>query len=146
MKTDFNTGAFLWISWRTSFLQNNSGCLLVEVESENISRWWLIYSLQEEYQNSYFEKYLSRLLSVSRKRDVDMQNVLSRELCAVPLDLFYLNGALRHTAKSNLLNKIKIKRYLLPSLWEILITVQLLLISCQFCNILITTSPKDFQM
>ena len=26
------------------------------------------------------------------------ENVLSRELCAIPLDLFYLNGAVRHTA------------------------------------------------
>ena len=45
-----------------------------------------------------------------------MQNILSRELCPVPLDLFYANGAMRHTAKSNLLNKIEIKWYLLPSL------------------------------
>ena len=36
----------------------------------------------------------SRLLSVSRERDVDVQNVLSRELCNVPLDLFYSNGAM----------------------------------------------------
>ena len=35
-----------------------------------------------------------------------MQNVLSRELCAVPLDLFYSNGAVRHTAKNNRLNEI----------------------------------------
>ena len=32
------------------------------------------------------------------------------------MDLFYPNGAMRHTAKSNLLNEIEIKRYLLPSL------------------------------
>ena len=56
------------------------------------------------------------LLSVSRERDVDMQNVLSHELGAVPLALFYLNGAMRHTAKSNLLNEIEIKRYSLPFL------------------------------
>ena len=35
-----------------------------------------------------------------------MQNVLSRELCAVPLDLFYSNGVVRHTTKSNWLNEI----------------------------------------
>ena len=41
-----------------------------------------------------------------------MQNVSSRELCAVPLDP---NGgmSIRRTAKSNLLNEIEIKRYLL---------------------------------
>ena len=61
------------------------------------------------------------------KRDVDVQNVLYCELCAVPLDLFYSSGPVRHTAKSNLLNEIKIKRHLLPSLWEILILVQLVL-------------------
>ena len=46
------------------------------------------------------------MLSVSRERDFDVQNVLSRELCSVPLDLFYPNGARRRTAKSNLLNEI----------------------------------------
>ena len=50
-----------------------------------------------------------RLLSVSRERDADVQNVLSRALCVNPLDLFYLNGAMKHTAKSNLLNEIEIK-------------------------------------
>ena len=39
-----------------------------------------------------------------------MQNVLSRELCTVSLDLFYPNGAIRRTANINLLNKIEIKR------------------------------------
>ena len=58
----------------------------------------------------------SRLLSVSGERDVDVQNILFRELCAVPLDLFYSNGAMRLTAKSNLLNEIEIKRCSLPSL------------------------------
>ena len=58
----------------------------------------------------------SRLLSISRERDVDVRNVLSRKLCAVLLDLFYPNGAMRRTAKSNQLNKIEIKWYLLPSL------------------------------
>ena len=47
---------------------------------------------------------------------VDMKNLLSGKLRAVPLDLFNANGAMRHTAKSNLLSKIKIKRHLLPSL------------------------------
>ena len=45
-----------------------------------------------------------------------MQNVLSREFCAVPLDLFYPNCAMRCTAKSNLSNEIEIKWYSLPSL------------------------------
>ena len=90
-------------SLRTRFLHNNSGWLFLEVESEDISWRWLTYSLQEKYRNSYFQKHLSWLLPISRKRDFDVQNVLSRELCAVPLDLFYLSGAVRHTAKSNLL-------------------------------------------
>ena len=57
-----------------------------------------------------------RLLSVSREREVDMQNVLSRELCAVPLGLFYSNGAMSITAKSNLLNEMEVKRCSLPYL------------------------------
>ena len=51
----------------------------------------------------------SRLPSVSREQDVDVQSVLSRELCAVPLDLFNSNGAMRHTTESNLLKEIEIK-------------------------------------
>ena len=45
-----------------------------------------------------------------------MQNVFSRELCTVPLDLFYPNGSMRRSAKSNLFNEIEIKKYSLPSL------------------------------
>ena len=75
-----------------------------------------------------------------------MQNVLSRELCAVLLDLFYFNSAVRRTAKSNLLNKVKIKRYSLPSLLGIPILLQLVLISWQYYNLLITGSSKDVQM
>ena len=55
-----------------------------------------------------------------------MQNALSRELCAFCalrtfylanfVDLFYPDGVMRHTTKSNLLNEIKINKYLLPSL------------------------------
>ena len=55
-----------------------------------------------------------------------MQNALSRELYAFcTLSLFYLvnfvvlfypDGAMRHTAKSNMLNEIEINKYSLPSL------------------------------
>ena len=55
-----------------------------------------------------------------------MENVLSRELCAFCtlstfylvnfVDLFYADGSMRHTAKSNLLNEIEINKNLLPSL------------------------------
>ena len=41
------------------------------------------------------------MLSVRKERDVDMQNVLYPELCAVPLALFYLNGSMRHAAKNS---------------------------------------------
>ena len=58
----------------------------------------------------------SRLLSLSREQDVDVQNLLPRNLWAIQLDLLYLNGAIKDTAKSNLLNEIEIKRYSLPSL------------------------------
>ena len=43
------------------------------------------------------------------EENVDVHNVLSHELCAVQLDLFYPNGVMRRTAKSNLLNVIEIK-------------------------------------
>ena len=44
-----------------------------------------------------------------------MQNVLSRQLGTLPLGLFYPNSVMRHTAQSNLLSNIKIKRYSLSS-------------------------------
>ena len=56
----------------------------------------------------------SRMLSVSRERGVDVQNILSCELCAVPSDLFYSNGAMRRTVKINLLESInysKLERF-----------------------------------
>ena len=62
-----------------------------------------------------------------------MQNVSSRKLCAVPLDLFYSNDVVRHTAKSNLLNEIEITRYSLSSLMG-------------NPDLLITATSKDFQM
>ena len=65
------------------------------------------------------ESYLIKL-----KRE--SENVLSGEICTVPLDLFYPKGAMRRTAKCNLLNEINIKWYPLPSLMRILILVQLL--------------------
>ena len=65
--------------------------------------------MQEDYRNSYFDKYLLRLLLVSRKQDIDQQNLLSHELDPVPLDLFYVNGAVRHTAKSTLSNEIQME-------------------------------------
>ena len=51
----------------------------------------------------------SQLLSVNREWGVGVHNVLSLELFIVPLDLLYPNGAMRRTAKSNLLNDIEIK-------------------------------------
>ena len=55
-----------------------------------------------------------------------MDNGLSRELsvfCILStfylvnfVDLFYPNGAMRHTAKSNMLNEIESNKYSLPSL------------------------------
>ena len=56
------------------------------------------------------------MLSVSREWDICVENVLSCELGAVPLDLFYANGAMGDTAISNLLDEIEIKWYSLPSL------------------------------
>ena len=55
-----------------------------------------------------------------------MQNVLSRELCTFYtlssfylvnfVDLLYPDGAMRHTAKSNMLNENELNKYSLPSL------------------------------
>ena len=90
----------------------------------------------------------SRLLSVSRKRDVDVQNVLSRELCPVSLDLFYTYGAVRRTAESNLLNKDRNKKILAttflgnPDLGATVTNFMAIL----YYNLLIKASSKDFQM
>ena len=51
-----------------------------------------------------------RVSSVSKERDVDVQNILCRDICTFLLGLFYPHGAMRHTAKSNLLNKIENER------------------------------------
>ena len=123
-------------SLRTPFLKNNSRWLLLEVESENISRWWLTYTSQN-YRKSYFEKNLLRLLSASTKRDADVQKPLSCKLCAVPLDLFYVNGAAKHTAKSKV-KRDRNQKILVTIFMEILIMVQLLLISWQYYNLLVT--------
>ena len=60
------------------------------------------------------------------ERNVGVQNFLSHELCAFCtlstfylmnfVDLFYPDGAMRHTAKSNMLNEIEINKLSLPSL------------------------------
>ena len=70
IKRDSNTGVFFEYCdiFKNTFLHQNSGRKFF---------WWrLTYSLQRDYPNSYFENHLLQLQSVSRKRDVDEQNVL----------------------------------------------------------------------
>ena len=50
----------------------------------------------------------SQLLVASRKRDLDLKNVLSYELSPVPLSISTLSGNIRKTAKSNLLAELEI--------------------------------------
>ena len=50
----------------------------------------------------------SRLLVASRKRDLDLKNVLSYELSPVPLSISTLSGNMCKTAKSKLLAKLEI--------------------------------------
>ena len=50
----------------------------------------------------------SRLLVASRKRDLDLKNVLSYELSPAPLSISTLSGNMRKTAKSKLLAKLEI--------------------------------------
>ena len=49
-----------------------------------------VTSIEKEYLNVFITEngvnLFSQLLSVSREQDVDMQNILSCELCALPLD------------------------------------------------------------
>ena len=65
----------------------------------------------------------SRFTNVSRYRHIDLQNVLSHELSAVPLALFYPNGDIRKTSKSKLLKEIEITEY-----------SQLPLLECQYAS------------
>ena len=51
------------------------------------------------------------MITVSRDRNIDFQNVLSHERSAVPLALFYPNGNMRKTSKSKLLKEIEITEY-----------------------------------
>ena len=60
----------------------------------------------------------SRLITVSRDRHIDLQHVLSHELSAVPLALFYPNGEMRKTSKSKLLKQIEIAQLSQQSLTE----------------------------
>ena len=69
----------------------------------------------KEVQKKPPEMFYKKNLFKNFERDVDVQIVLSRELCVISLDFFYPNGAMRHIAKSNLLKEIEIKRYSLPS-------------------------------
>jgi len=49
------------------------------------------------------QNILAKLLVVSRSHTVDLQSVLKYELSAIPLSLFYPDGAMRKTMKSQLL-------------------------------------------
>ena len=53
----------------------------------------------------------SRLIAVSRDRHIDLQNVLSHELSAVPLALFDPYGDMKKTSKSKLLKEAEITEY-----------------------------------
>ena len=85
-----------------------------------------------------------------------MKNVSARELCAFCtlstfylvnfVDLFYPDGAMRHTTKNNLLNEIEINKFSLPSLMgnpDLSATVTDFMAMLQ---LLITANSKDFLM
>ena len=48
-----------------------------------------------------------RLLVAARNRDIDLREVLSYELCSVPIALVHADGSLRKTAKSNLMHLLE---------------------------------------
>ena len=62
------------------------------------------------------QNLFSRLITVSTTRKIDLKSVLSYELSAVPLSLFHVTGEMRKTAKSKLLQELKVKEHSLPSL------------------------------
>ena len=87
-------------------------------------------------------------LQLTGIRIIDVWIVLSCELWAVQLDFFYPNGAMKSVAKSNLLNKIKIKWYLLPSLMrnpDLGATV-INFMEISDLSLLLTVNSKDFLM
>ena len=72
--------------FKRNFLQNTSGRLLLKIFPGGD------YSVLCRKNNETFilkndVNLLSRLLSLSREQDIDVQNVLFCEFCAVPLDL-----------------------------------------------------------
>ena len=54
------------------------------------------------------QNLFTRLITVSTSRQINLKTVLSHELTAVPLSLFYQNGDMRKTNKSVLLKELEI--------------------------------------
>ena len=54
----------------------------------------------------YHQDLLSRLITVSRSRYIDLKKVLSYELAPVPLALFHARGEMRQTNKSEILKEL----------------------------------------
>ena len=55
------------------------------------------------------QNLFSKLLTVSRHRNIDLPSILKYELSAIPLSLFYPNGTMRKTDKSKLLHELEMK-------------------------------------
>ena len=53
------------------------------------------------------EVLFRRLLAVSKNRDVDMRNVLTYELAAVPPSMFHDDGTMRKTNKADLAKRLE---------------------------------------
>ena len=56
----------------------------------------------------YDKDLCQRFLAVPGSRKIDLQDVLSYQLCPVPLSIAQLNGSMRKAAKSNLLKELMI--------------------------------------
>ena len=58
----------------------------------------------------------SRLVVIARRREIDLENILTYELVSVPLSLARLDGSLNKTAKSKLLQELERHGSSYPSL------------------------------
>ena len=77
----------------------SSGDKVVKVNRKNQS-----IATIKSHQNLF-----SKLLTVSSSRNIDLKSILTYELSAVPLSLFYTTGEMRKVAKSKLLHEIEMK-------------------------------------
>ena len=85
-----------------------------------------------------------RLLVVAKQRDIDLQEVLSYELSAVPVAIAHGDGSLRKTAKSSLMSVLEKNVAVLPSLPPSLIPTAFVIDAMALVQVMKSASSASF--